>query len=497
MADAGPPNPEWYTPPPDGTRGPHALHLSRRRAHRPAAHRRPRQAGAGHRQRRRRGHEGGRHGQPRRPAGHLQPGRPERAGRGAAAARKLRRAGDGAHHGPARRGAGAARIAVSRRRRSRSSSATAASPAPTRWPPATRSPRPCAGWGRSTWSSAAGRPSTATPPRWDRRWPRSSACRRSPASAASASIEADGSRRIGDSARRYATDDRRDAFHRGRLRDPALRAAGPAHHHRRGQRAAPAERQARAHVQERGRRGHAAVRRQLPGPGERRGRGVHGRPRRPTCVPRQGRPVGRRRDRRRKRAPSACAALPRGSRTSRAWCWRRPRPGSWSPRPRAWRRSCESWSRSTSLASAAHTGGAAGAGSHAGEIWVWVEVDDGRPAEVSLELLGRARELADRLGVAGGRRGLWVGGGGARPDPRRPRRRHRLRRRPSRPGRLPRAAVCARGHRTRPHARSADRPVRRHHDRPRPGAARRQRAAHRAHRRLHRPAHRRPPHPRA
>jgi electron transfer flavoprotein alpha subunit len=32
-----------------------------------------------------------------------------------------------------------------------------------------------------------------------------------------------------------------------------------------------------------------------------------------------------------------------------------------------------------------------------GEIWVWVEVDDGRAAEVSLELLGRARELADRL----------------------------------------------------------------------------------------------------
>jgi electron transfer flavoprotein alpha subunit len=32
-----------------------------------------------------------------------------------------------------------------------------------------------------------------------------------------------------------------------------------------------------------------------------------------------------------------------------------------------------------------------------GEVWVWVEVDDARPAEVSLELLGRARELADRL----------------------------------------------------------------------------------------------------
>jgi electron transfer flavoprotein alpha subunit len=35
----------------------------------------------------------------------------------------------------------------------------------------------------------------------------------------------------------------------------------------------------------------------------------------------------------------------------------------------------------------------------AAEVWVWVEVDDGRPAEVSLELLGRARELADHLGA--------------------------------------------------------------------------------------------------
>jgi electron transfer flavoprotein alpha subunit len=35
----------------------------------------------------------------------------------------------------------------------------------------------------------------------------------------------------------------------------------------------------------------------------------------------------------------------------------------------------------------------------AGEVWVWVEVEDGRAAEVSLELLGRARELADRLGA--------------------------------------------------------------------------------------------------
>ena len=36
-------------------------------------------------------------------------------------------------------------------------------------------------------------------------------------------------------------------------------------------------------------------------------------------------------------------------------------------------------------------------GSSAGEVWVFVQVSGGRPAEVSLELLGRARELAAEL----------------------------------------------------------------------------------------------------
>ncbi|MFH0915357.1 MAG: electron transfer flavoprotein subunit alpha/FixB family protein [bacterium] len=36
-------------------------------------------------------------------------------------------------------------------------------------------------------------------------------------------------------------------------------------------------------------------------------------------------------------------------------------------------------------------------GSGAGEVWVFVQANDGRPAEVSLELLGRARELAAEL----------------------------------------------------------------------------------------------------
>ena len=125
-----------------------------------------------------------------------------------------------------------------------------------------------------------------------------------------------------------------------------------------------------------------------------------------------------------------------------------------------------------------------------GEVWVWVELQSGQAAEVSLELLGRARELADRLGVAVG---AVLLGSGAKASRRRssPRRRHRLRRRPRGPRRLPGAAVRARGRRLVRRPRAADRPLRRHHHRPRPGAARGQRAAHRPHRRLHRPAHRR------
>jgi electron transfer flavoprotein alpha subunit len=34
-----------------------------------------------------------------------------------------------------------------------------------------------------------------------------------------------------------------------------------------------------------------------------------------------------------------------------------------------------------------------------GEVWVYAEVDDGKIADVSLELLGKGRELAGILGV--------------------------------------------------------------------------------------------------
>jgi electron transfer flavoprotein alpha subunit len=45
-----------------------------------------------------------------------------------------------------------------------------------------------------------------------------------------------------------------------------------------------------------------------------------------------------------------------------------------------------------------------------GEVWVFVELDEGRIADVSLELLGRARELANRLGAE---TGAVVAGAGA------------------------------------------------------------------------------------
>ena len=48
--------------------------------------------------------------------------------------------------------------------------------------------------------------------------------------------------------------------------------------------------------------------------------------------------------------------------------------------------------------SASDARGATHAG-NVGEVWVWIEVQSGQVAGVSLELLGRARELADRLGV--------------------------------------------------------------------------------------------------
>ena len=53
---------------------------------------------------------------------------------------------------------------------------------------------------------------------------------------------------------------------------------------------------------------------------------------------------------------------------------------------------------------------AAKSGERSGAVWVFVEQRDGVAAEVSLELLGRARELADRLGV---KVGAVVAGAGA------------------------------------------------------------------------------------
>lgn len=46
-----------------------------------------------------------------------------------------------------------------------------------------------------------------------------------------------------------------------------------------------------------------------------------------------------------------------------------------------------------------------------GEVWVFAEQEDGRLHDVSLELCGKARELADRLGV---RMGAVLPGAGVR-----------------------------------------------------------------------------------
>ncbi len=50
------------------------------------------------------------------------------------------------------------------------------------------------------------------------------------------------------------------------------------------------------------------------------------------------------------------------------------------------------------------------------EVWVWVEVQNGRPAEVSLELLSRAKELATELGVPVGAALLGHDVSGIAPD---------------------------------------------------------------------------------
>ena len=124
-------------------------------------------------------------------------------------------------------------------------------------------------------------------------------------------------------------------------------------------------------------------------------------------------------------------------------------------------------------------------------IWVFIEHTDGEIADVSLELTGRARELADQLGyeVVGLLCGHDVDALAAGRHP--PRRRPRPARGPSRAGRLPDAPVRPRRDRRSLEAQAGDLPDRRDAKRPRLRAACRQRLALRPDGRLHGPPDRR------
>ena len=125
-----------------------------------------------------------------------------------------------------------------------------------------------------------------------------------------------------------------------------------------------------------------------------------------------------------------------------------------------------------------------------GEVWVFAEHDEGSLIDVTLELCGKARELADQLGVRVGAVLPVVRRGSGRPLDRLWRRR-RLRGRRRAPARItstaPYAQVLISLDRQ---AQAADRDLRGDAAGPGPGAARRLRVAGRDDRRLHRPGDR-------
>ena len=126
-----------------------------------------------------------------------------------------------------------------------------------------------------------------------------------------------------------------------------------------------------------------------------------------------------------------------------------------------------------------------------GEVWVFAEQEDGALHDVALELCGKARELADRLGV---KTGVVLPGAGVGPLAKKliahgidsvyladhPRLAHYQT--------LPYAKVLLDADREAP---AADRDCRRHGDGPRSGAARGLDVAVRPDGRLHRPGHQR------
>ena len=125
-----------------------------------------------------------------------------------------------------------------------------------------------------------------------------------------------------------------------------------------------------------------------------------------------------------------------------------------------------------------------------GEVWVFAEVDDGKIADVSLELLeqgtGTGRNSRRRAGGGACRKRHQAAGGAAV----RARRGHRLLRGGRAAGAVHHSAVRARHHGPRAREEAGDRALRRDAHRPRPRAARRLRAQDRPDGRLHRSADR-------
>lgn len=126
-----------------------------------------------------------------------------------------------------------------------------------------------------------------------------------------------------------------------------------------------------------------------------------------------------------------------------------------------------------------------------GNVWVFIEQEAGKIADVSLELVCKGRELAAQLGVKTEAVLLGDNVAGLRRHPLRLRLRQCVPRRGFAAGALHRAALCEGDHGSDPGAQAEHSSLRRDPEGARTRAARRFRKTRRTDRRLHRPADRR------